>query len=176
VPDPAGIPVHIIRSAKRKRTISGELQNGTLVIRAPARLSDAELAPHIESLRKKLTRRAKRRRAPASDTELDALAQKLNREYFGGGLAWQSIRYVSNQNKRYGSCTPSTGEIRISDRLQAMPKWVLEYIIVHELAHLQEANHGAAFWALVNRYPKTERAQGYLMAMGIEEETVGRET
>lgn len=168
MPDPAGIPVHIIRSAKRKRTISGELQNGTLVIRAPARLSDAELAPHIESLRKKLTRRAKRRRAPASDAELETLARGLNRQYFGGGLAWQSIRFVSNQRKRYGSCTPSTGEIRISDRLRDMPKWVLEYVLVHELAHLLEPNHSPAFWALVNRYPKAERARGYLMAVGME--------
>jgi predicted metal-dependent hydrolase len=37
---------------------------------------------------------------------------------------------------------------------------------VHELAHLVHASHGPEFWALVNRYPKTERARGYLMALG----------
>lgn len=166
--DPADYPVKIIRSARRKRTISAELQNGTLIVRAPARMSAAELEPHIESLRKKLGRRARRGRAATSDAELETLARALNREYFGGKLAWQSIRYVSNQGKRYGSCTPSTGELRISDRLQAMPKWVLEYVLIHELAHLQEANHGPDFWALVNRYPKTERARGYLMGVGME--------
>ncbi|MEZ4836614.1 MAG: M48 family metallopeptidase [Caldilineaceae bacterium] len=84
-------------------------------------------------------------------------------------MQWESIRWVTNQNKRYGSCTPSERTIRISHRLAKVPQFVLDYVIVHELAHLLEANHGKRFWKLVNRYPKTERARGYLMAMGLEE-------
>ena len=161
-------PVKIMRSAKRKKTVSAELKNGELVVRAPARMSDRELAPIIEKLQKRL--RKKTNRIPKTDEDLEAMAQQLNQTYFSGRLKWQSIRYVTNQNRRFGSCTPSLGTIRLSDRLASMPDWVLKYVIVHELAHLEEANHGPNFWALVNRYPLTERARGYLMAIGLEED------
>jgi len=160
-------PVEIIRSQKRRKSVSAELKQGVLVVRAPARMSDAELAPIIEKLRQRLQKRT-RRPAPTDD-DLEQMAQKLNREYFNGRLRWQSIRYVTNQNKRFGSCTPSLGTIRLSHRLASMPKWVLTYVLMHELAHLEEANHGPNFWALVNQYPLTERARGYLMAIGLEE-------
>ncbi|MCB8927689.1 MAG: M48 family metallopeptidase [Ardenticatenaceae bacterium] len=161
-------PVKIMRSAKRKKTVSAELKNGELVVRAPARMSDRELAPIIEKLQKRL--RKKTNRIPKTDEDLEVMAQQLNQIYFSGRLKWQSIRYVTNQNRRFGSCTPSLGTIRLSDRLASMPDWVLKYVIVHELAHLEEANHGPNFWALVNRYPLTERARGYLMAIGLEED------
>jgi predicted metal-dependent hydrolase len=78
------------------------------------------------------------------------------------------IRWVSNQNKRVGSCTPSKGTIRISHHVAEMPAFVRDYVIVHELAHLVEPNHSQGFWKLVTRYPRTERARGYLMAVGLE--------
>jgi predicted metal-dependent hydrolase len=74
---------------------------------------------------------------------------------------------VDNQAWRWGSCTPSEGTIRISSRLAAEPAWVLDYVIVHELAHLSVACHDARFWALVHRYPRAERARGFLMARGM---------
>ncbi len=160
-------PVEIVRSAKRRKTVSAELRQGVLLVRAPDTLSDAELVPLIEKFRRQLA--AKVRRPPQSDVELARRAQLLNERYFNGRFRWQSIRYVGNQNGRYGSCTPSRGTIRISDRLAAMPAWVRDYVIVHEMAHLEEANHGPRFWKLVNRYPLTERARGYLMAVGLEE-------
>lgn len=161
-------PVKIIRSARRKRTISAEVKNGELIVRAPAAMTEAELQPHIDSLRKRLSKRASRRDRALSDDELVRMARQLNRQYFDGRLKWESIRFVSNMQRRYGSCTPARGTIRISDRLVKMPKWVLEYVLMHELAHLLEANHGPHFWNLVNRYPLTERARGYLMAVGLE--------
>ena len=160
-------PVEVVRSARRHKTVSAELQNGVLIVRAPAALDDAALAPMIEKFRRQLARQV--RRSPQSDAALAARAQQLNVLYFNGRLRWQSIRYVSNQQKRFGSCTPATGTIRLSDRLATMPGWVRDYVIVHELAHLEEANHGRRFWQLVNRYPLTERARGYLMAIGLEE-------
>ena len=160
-------PIKVIRSQKRRKTVSAELKQGVLVVRAPARMSEAELAPIIDKLRQRLHRRT-RRPAPTDD-DLEQMAQQLNRDYFNGRLRWQSIRYVTNQNKRFGSCTPATGTIRLSHRLATMPKWVLTYVLMHELAHLEEANHGPNFWQLVNQYPLTERARGYLMAIGLEE-------
>ena len=162
-------PVEVVRSARRQKSVSAELKNGVLVVRAPAELDDAALAPIIEKFRRQLARKV--RPAPQSDDSLAERAQALNKMYFNGRLRWQSIRYVSNQHKRFGSCTPSKGTIRLSDRLAAMPAWVRDYVIVHELAHLEEANHGRRFWQLVNHYPLTERARGYLMAVGLEEQT-----
>lgn len=160
-------PVEIIRSAKRRKTVNAAVKQGKLVVRAPDNMTDAELTPIIEKLRQRLVKR--KRGAPASDEELEKRAQELNKGYFNGRLHWQSIRYVTNQNSIYGSCTPSNGTIRLSHRLIEMPKWVHDYVLMHELAHLEQANHGPKFWKLVNRYPLTERARGYLMAVGLEE-------
>lgn len=159
--------IRIIRSKRRRKTIQAREVDGVLEILAPSAMSDEELAPHIEILRARLERR--KQKASLDDAALEHRAQELNRRYFGGKLRWTSIRWVSNQNKRFGSCTPAQGTIRLSHRLAAMPRFVQDYVIVHELAHLLEANHGKRFWALANRYPKTERARGYLMAVGLEE-------
>jgi predicted metal-dependent hydrolase len=78
------------------------------------------------------------------------------------------VRWVSNQASLWGSCTIATRDIRVSDRLAAFPGWVLDYVLVHELAHLAEPSHSKRFWSLVNRYPKAERARGFLIAKGLE--------
>lgn len=80
------------------------------------------------------------------------------------------IRWVSNQNQRWGSCSPEEKVVRLSDKLVPFPEWVIDYVIVHELAHLTHAGHDKDFWALVNQYPKTERARGYLIAMAHAEQ------
>jgi predicted metal-dependent hydrolase len=156
----------IIRSAKRKKTVQARLVDGVLQVRAPARLSDAELAPIIDDLAKKLTNRA--RKAKLEDKTLERRARELNRLYFDDQLKWNSIRWVTNQNKRAGSCTPARGSIRISHRVAEMPAFVRDYVLVHELAHLLEPNHSDKFWEWVNRYPRTERARGFLMGAGME--------
>ena len=73
------------------------------------------------------------------------------------------MRWVDNQTSRWGSCTPGDRTIRLSSRLQGMPAWVVDYVLVHELAHLLEPGHDATFWAWVDRYPQAERAKGYLL-------------
>lgn len=163
-------PIKIVRSARRVRTVTARpLPDGTLEVLAPEHVSDEELAPIVERLR---TRLAKRVKPPeADDRELDERAHELNRKYFGGRLRWTSLRYVTNQQRRFGSCTPANGTIRISDRVAKMPPWVRDYVLVHELAHLEQANHSRAFWRLVERYPLTERARGYLIAVGLDDES-----
>ena len=156
----------IIRSKRRRKTVSARVVNGVCVVRAPARLSDAELEPIVQKLVERLQN--KREGQALSDTKLEVIAKSLNRRYFDGKLQWQSVKWVTNQKKRVGSCTHSNRTIRISHHVAAMPAFVRDYVIVHELAHLAEPNHGPAFWKLVRRYPRTERARGYLMALGAE--------
>jgi predicted metal-dependent hydrolase len=166
------VEIRIVRSRRRKSTVEARLEAGVLVIRAPAAISDAELAPIVEKLKEKVEKKLRRRQQP-SDGTLEARARELNQRYFDGKLTWQSIRYVANQARRFGSCSPGYGTLRISRRVEQMPAWVRDYVIVHELAHLAEPNHSRAFWDLVNRYPRAERARGYLIAVGLEADEEG---
>ena len=159
--------IKIIRSKNRQKTVSARVVGNVFVVQAPARMSEDELQPIIEKLQQRWHKQ--RVRESLDDKVLQQRAQELNRQYFEGKLKWKSIGWVTNQNTRLGSCTPANETIRLSHRLAAMPAFVRDYVIVHELAHLLEANHGPKFWRLVNRYPKTERARGYLMAVGLEE-------
>jgi hypothetical protein len=161
------VDIKIERSAGRVKTVSARQVGDTLVVRAPADMGDDELTPIVERLKRRLERRQLKR--SLDDDDLAHAAQRLNAQIFGGMLSWQSIEWVTNQDGRWGSCTPANGTIRLNHRLAEVPTWVRDYVIVHELAHLREANHGPGFWKLVNRYPKTERARGYLMALAGEE-------
>ena len=149
-----------MRSQNRRKTVEARIVGGVIRVSVPARMSKDDERRHVE----KLVARLERRRS-TGEIDLEDRAQVLARRYrlpLPG-----SIRWVDNQNGRWGSCTPSQGSIRISTRLAGMPPWVVDGVIVHELAHLAEPGHTVAFWALVNRYPKAERSLGYLMAKGL---------
>jgi predicted metal-dependent hydrolase len=171
----AGETITVVRSAQRQKTISMELRDGRYLLRAPARLSEAEVRGLAERL---LHRHAARRRRQElnGDDALRQRAEEMNARYFEGRLRLASIGYVTNQRGLYGSCTPARTTIRISDQVATLPEWVRDYVIMHELAHLVEPNHGPRFWRLVNRYPLTERARGYLMALGLTEGPLEDET
>jgi len=154
------VEVMIKRSARRKKTIQARMIGGRMEVLAPASISDAALQGHIEKLRIKLEKWAH----PKDDAHLQERARYLNRRYFQGCLTWSSIRYSTNQERRRGSCNTLTRSILISSKLASLPQWVEDYVIVHELAHLLEANHGQRFKTLVRRYPLAERAIGYLIA------------
>lgn len=156
----------IIRSHKRRKTIQAREVDGVLEVRAPAAMSESELQPVIARFLSKLERRKAARNL--DDAFLAERAAVLNQRYFGNRLTWHEIRWSTRQNRRHGSCTPARGTIRISHQLANVPRFVLDYVILHELAHLLEPDHGPRFQALVNRYPRTERARGYLMAIGRE--------
>lgn len=102
-----------------------------------------------------------RRRLPTDEQLLDR-AIELSQRYLDGRADPRSVRWVGNQGSRWGSCTPADGTIRLSSRLRGMPSWVVDYVLVHELAHLLVPGHGVDFWEFVRRYPRTERARGYL--------------
>jgi predicted metal-dependent hydrolase len=151
------LPVRVIRSAKRRRTVHAEVVGDEIVVRVPARMSKADEARYVAELVGRLEKREQR-----GAIDLDARTRDLARRYDLPLPA--SIRFVDNQHSRWGSCTIDSGDIRVSSRLAEFPPWVLDYVIVHELAHLLVADHSPAFHALVDRYPKAERARGYLTA------------
>jgi predicted metal-dependent hydrolase len=143
--------------------------DGKVVVRVPAHLSPAEEKELVDKLVPRVLKKERRRAVGEGKLpNLKRRAADLNERYFGGKLEVREIKWVTNQEKRYGSCTPSTATIRISDRVAALPLWVLDYVLVHELSHLIEANHSGRFWMLVTKYPLAERARGYLMAIGLE--------
>jgi predicted metal-dependent hydrolase len=163
------LPIEVIRSFRRKKTISARLERGKLLIYLPARLSNREEKEWILKMKNRVENRY--RNVPKSDEELSRKAEKLNKKYFDGNIKPNSIVYSDNQKRRFGSCTSTLGTIRISRRLSEMPEWVLDYVIIHELAHLQHPNHSKSFWNLVNRHRLAERARGFLMAKGYEEDS-----
>ena len=160
--------VEVVRSPRRRKTITAEHRQGRVVVRLPAGLSRAEERRWVHRMVTRLTERERAERLTAR-RGLRATAERLNGEYFGGRLRWSSIRFVSNQRDRYGSCTPEDGSIRISHRVADYPAWVRDYVVMHELAHLEVASHSPRFWRLVDRYPLAERARGFLIAKGWEE-------
>lgn len=158
------LPVKVIRSARRKKTVEARLNAGVLEVLIPANLSAEDEAHWVEEMSKRIERRRS-----SKTIDLTARATKLANEY-DLPIPTQ-IRFVSNQKHRWGSCTvagATRGHIRISDRLAGFPDWVLDYVIVHELAHLIEVDHSPAFFALAERYPLCERARGFLIAKGLD--------
>jgi predicted metal-dependent hydrolase len=163
-PEPT-LDVRVIRSARRTRTSSARLVGETLEIRLPAWMSATEEAHWVAEWSRRF-----RRKMTADRIDLPERAAALAGRY--GLPRPTSIRWVDGMRTRWGSCTPSTGAIRLSSALAPFPDWVIDYVIVHELAHLREGGHNPAFWRLVGRYPRAERARGYLIAKsGGEDET-----
>jgi predicted metal-dependent hydrolase len=153
--------VEVRRSKRRRRTVSAYRDGEKVVVLVPASLSRKEEAEWVETMVARVLKSESR--APLTDAELMERALALNDRYLGGLATPASVRWVRNQKQRWGSCTPGDRAIRLSVRLEAMPLWVIDYVLVHELSHLIEPGHDAAFWGWVDRYPQSERAKGYLL-------------
>jgi predicted metal-dependent hydrolase len=155
--------IEVRRSQRRRRTVSAYRDGERIVVLIPARFSRAEEREWVDRMLERLE--AREQRARRTDDELTARAERLAMRYLPDHPAASrpaSVRWVQNQNGRWGSCTPADGSIRISHRVKEMPDWVIDYVLLHELAHLVIPSHNSTFWSLVARYPKTERARGYL--------------
>ncbi|MDR3032200.1 MAG: M48 family metallopeptidase [Kitasatospora sp.] len=152
--------VEVRRSARRSRTVSAYREGDRTVVLIPARMSHAEEQRWVAQMLDKLAAQESRR--TLGDEALQSRAHELSRLYLDGRAVPEQVRWVTNQNSRWGSCTPSERTIRLSHRLQGMPEYVVDYVLLHELAHLLVPDHGPGFWALLDAYPRTERARGYL--------------
>lgn len=153
--------VEVRRSKRRRRTVSAYRDGERIVVLIPASLSRKEEAEWVETMVARIHKAE--RKARLSDDDLLDRAVRLNDQYLGGLATPETVRWVTNQNTRWGSCTPGDRSIRLSERLQSMPPWVVDYVLVHELAHLLEPGHDAKFWAWVDHYPQAEKAKGYLL-------------
>ena len=152
--------VEVRRSARRRRTVSAYRDGERTIVLIPARMSRQEERQWVSRMLERLGAQERRRRP--SDEALLVRAGELSRRHLGGRAEPVSVRWVENQATRWGSCTPADGSIRISTRLRGLPSWVLDYVLVHELAHLMVPGHGPRFWGLVEDFPRTERARGFL--------------
>ena len=164
---PSRPPVEIRTSPRRRKTASGFWQDGRVVVILPARLPRADRVELVEGLVRRVL--AQRPHVSTSDRDLAGRAEWLADRYLGG-VRPGSIRWVGNQRRRWGSCTSRSGEIRISDRLRHVPGWVLDAVLVHELAHLIEPTHSAKFRRLADRYPRMQEADTFLagFTLGLE--------
>lgn len=166
-PDSQPFDVEVTRSKRRRRSVSAELVGSTLQISIPHWMSRSEEERSVADM----VRRFKRRIA-TTDIDLVARARTLAKTY--GLTTPDHIEWADNLTAVWGLCTPEDRSIRISNRLIGFPSWVLDYVVVHELAHLEVPGHSPDFWALAHRYPKAERAIGYLMAKsGETDESAG---
>jgi len=147
--------------------VSASWEDGRIVVLVPSRLGRAERDKVVDELVERLLRRAPM--LHSDDFALQDRAIELADKYLDGVRA-HSVRWVGNQRKRWGSCCPSTGHIRISNRLRPVPPWVLDAVLVHELAHLIEPNHSKRFRSLAARYPRMDDADIFLhgFSAGIE--------
>jgi len=161
-------PVEVRRSRKRLRTVTAYREGDRTIVAIPARFTRAQEREWVGRMLARLANQERRRRP--SDAELMQRAVDLSARYLSGRAEPASVVWSSNQGRRWGSCTPSDRTIRISDRLRGMPSWVLDYVLLHELAHLLHAGHGPEFWAELDAYPRTARARGFLEGYSYGEE------
>ena len=153
----------LIRS--RRKTLAIHIKSdGAVEVRAPLRLAKSEIERFVASktrwIEKKQTQIAAKkpgeprepRELPPSqyaDGEFERIARelvKLWEQRLGVAVTFVGFRAMSS---RWGSCTAKTKRIRLNMALAYCPRECLEYVVVHELAHLRENNHSPRFWAIV---------------------------
>jgi hypothetical protein len=159
--------VKIIRSHRRRRSVSARLVNDLLVVSAPLMISQGRLDEIINGFKLKFGRKKIKDELDEKEN-LSDLAKDINKKYFDNKLKIESIEYTVNQNSRFGCCNYRSAKILISHKIGLLPKWVRKYVLIHEMAHLIQPNHSRAFWDIVYRYKLTERARGYLMAASTQ--------
>jgi hypothetical protein len=160
-----GMPEVVVRvSSRRRKTSEAKWVEGRIIVSLPAHLDHASRQQTTDWLVQRLLTR--HGLSIADDEALLARAIELSEHYLVGARP-TSVRWVTNQTARWGSCSWYSGEIRISHRLRAVPEWVLDSVLVHELAHLTYPDHSAAFRRLAAGYPRHQEAGTFLAGYGL---------
>ncbi len=157
--------VEVRVSSRRRKTSEARWVGGRIVVSVPAHLSQEAREKTIAWLVDRLVAKHPMRSA-LGDAELMTRALALADRYRIGARP-TSVRWVTNQSARWGSCSFHSGEIRLSHRLRAVPEWVLDAVLVHELAHLVHPNHSPAFHQLANGYRRHDEAGIFLAGYGL---------
>lgn len=158
-----GTRIRLVASTRRNKSVAGKWEGNDVVVTVPDWMDTRTQTKHAESLVRKMQLRRRRSRPLAGDADLEARAASLDAEYLGSEARPVSVRWVTNQNQRWASATRSEKTIRVSHRLQKMPAWVQDAVLVHELAHLiAEDGHGPVFQSLAGRYPRMKEADAFL--------------
>ncbi|MFZ9100517.1 MAG: YgjP-like metallopeptidase domain-containing protein [Candidatus Planktophila sp.] len=150
----------VIRSTRRKKSISAYRQGGRIVISIPARLSKADERAIVPEMIAKI-RSQEAARTPGEEdlaSRIDGLLTRLAPEITERpiSVSWRAMR------ERWGSCTSADLTIRISDRLKMAPEYALDYVLFHEAIHLRHSDHGEAFTQMLSRFEDSELASAYL--------------
>lgn len=160
---PEGVDELVVRpSVRRRRTVSLKSEGGRLVMLVPAGLRRQDEVDLARTMLTKLQRRQHRLARAGSDEALLARALRLRARYLPAVPAPAQVRWADDQNSRWGSCTSVDATIRISTQLREMPDWVVDHVLLHELAHLLHPDHGPGFAELMAGCPRSERARGFL--------------
>jgi predicted metal-dependent hydrolase len=131
----SNLPLTISRRPKLRKAVCNR-QDNTLHVELPLP-AEGNLKPLIHRAVREWYWRE-------TETRIGSTIQELADRM---GVAWKTFK-VANQKARWGSCSRQ-GNLRFNGRLSLFPPEALEYVIVHELAHIKEANHSSRFWAVV---------------------------
>jgi hypothetical protein len=160
--------VEIRASPRRKKTGTAHWSGSRIVVQIPARLRGRERTIFVDNLVERLL--TQRPQNAAGDASLEDRARVLA-ELYNNGILPSSVRWVTNQQARWASCSPASREIRVSNRLRQCPEWVIDAVLVHELAHLQEADHSPLFYEIAERHPRQAESElfleGYALGLGL---------
>ena len=157
--------VEVRISKRRKKTSEAKWVGRRIVVSVPAHLSFESRQKTVDWLVERLLTRH-RSQSGLDDDGLLARAIELSDKYLVGAHP-KSVRWVTNQTARWGSCSYYSGDIRLSHRLRVVPEWVLDSVLVHEVAHLTHADHSPAFHKLAGAYPRHEEAGTFLAGYGL---------
>jgi len=165
------LTVNVELDNRLRRSARWTLKDNLLNLRVPTAMTDEQIEKMIADIAARISRQRKRA-AHQSDDELMERAGALNRQYFDSELSWHTVRWVSNMKHRLGSCTtggPTDGDIRLSDRMQNWPPYVVDYVLAHEICHRNHPNHSQAFWDYLSRYPHVQKALGFIEGIAYAE-------
>lgn len=172
--------VSVIRS--NRKTVSIEVKPNAVIVRAPARMKDKEIAEFLEAKRNWIEKHLKivseRQKlldnlAPYSDEEIKAMSKKAKEiipkrvEFYAEkiGVTYNRIP-IRCQRTRWGSCS-SKGNLNFNCILALLPDDVIDSVVVHELCHRKHMNHSAKFYAETEKvFPEYKRCHAWLKQNG----------